>query len=91
MTENQIEFEINKLEYRLHFLTAVLNYSRMYQPMFYRGEKICINQERGAIFDMINHLNGEMRLENVRQYVVPESIEEKINEVKTKVINIYNI
>ena len=63
----------------------------MYQPMFYRGEKICINQERGAIFDMINHLNGEMRIENVRQYVVPESIEEKINEVKNKVMNIYNI
>lgn len=91
MTENQIEHEIKLLEDRLNFLQAVLNYSRVFEPLFYRGEKICINQERGSLFDLMNHYNGEMKLENVRQYRIPESIENKISEVKNKVINIYNV
>lgn len=91
MTEDQIEQEIKPLEDRLLFLQAVLNYSRVFEPLFYRGEKICINQERAAIFDLINHHKGEMKISNVRQYRIPKSIADKIEEVKYKIINIYNV
>jgi hypothetical protein len=91
MTEDQIEQEIKPLEDRLLFLQAVLNYSRVFEPLFFRGEKICINQERGALFDLINHHKGEMKLCDVREYRIPKSIEDKIEGVKYKIIKIYNL
>ncbi len=91
MIETQFNHEIELIEDRLIFLQSVLNYSRVFEPLFYRGEKICINQERGALFDLINHYKGELEIEKVRQYRIPESIESKINEVKNKVLNIYNV
>ena len=90
MSENLIQFKINEIEERLALLQAILNYSRVFEAMFYRGEKICINQERGALFDLLNHYRDEAP-DNVRSYRVPESIEEKINAVKFKVIQIYNL
>lgn len=90
MSENQIENEIDAILERLEFLQALLNYSRVFEAMFYRGEKICINQERGALYDLLNHHRGEAP-ETVRSYRVPESLEDKINTVKHKVIQIYNL
>ena len=91
MIENQVQNQIDRLEDRFHLLTAALNYHYMYKPMFYIGERICINQERGAICDAINKIRGEFEGRTFRDYVVPESIEEKINEVKPKLYNIYNL
>jgi uncharacterized protein involved in tolerance to divalent cations len=91
MSINQIEKEIQAINDRLTLLHCVLNYSRVFEPMFYRGEKICINQERGALNDMLNFYAGELEVEKVRTYRVPEIIEEKINQAKPKFYKIYNI
>lgn len=91
MTESQIEEKIVQLEDRFHLLTAALNYHYMFNPMFYIGERICINQERGAICDSINQLRHEFEGRTFRDYTIPESIEDKIKEVKPKLYNIYNL
>ncbi len=91
MTEDQIQIEKNAIEDRLLFLQCVLNYSRVFEPLFYRGEKICINQERGALYDMLNFYNNELAADKVRTYELPEVIDEKINQAKPKIYKLYNL
>lgn len=91
LTESQIQIEKNIIEERLLFLHCVLNYCRVFEPMFYRGEKICINQERGALHDMLNFYNDELSGDKVREYKLPESIEQKINDHKPRIYNLYKI
>lgn len=91
MTYQDIENQIAQLQERFYLLTAVLNYHYSYNPMFYIGERICINQERGALLDQINQLRKEFEGRTVRDYKIPETIEQKIEDVKPKLYNIYNL
>lgn len=83
--------EISIIESQLEFLLCVLNYSHEYEALFYRGEKICINQLRGSLFDHLNFLNGDLEIHNVRIYELPEAITEKIQSRKNKIIKLYNL
>lgn len=90
MLTNQSETNIETINERLLFLHCVLN-ACQYSNVLTVGEKICINQERGSLYDMINFLNGELESETLRTYKVPESIEIILDKIKPKIFNIYNI
>lgn len=46
--------------------------------VFKVGERICINQERGALFSQLSHANNEIFSHEVRSYKTPPAIEAKI-------------
>lgn len=78
------EFDLTTVNQRHELLYAVLQYCTFRQDwgkprMFSPGERIVINQERGALNEYNSYLFGAMPLEDVRKSQVPEAIEEKIN------------
>jgi hypothetical protein len=46
--------------------------------VFKVGERICINQERGALYSQLSHANNETQSHEVREYKMPAAIEAKI-------------
>ncbi|MFV8370836.1 hypothetical protein [Flavobacterium sp. LB2P74] len=46
--------------------------------VFKVGERICINQERGALLSQLSHANNETFSHEVREYKIPVAIEAKI-------------
>jgi hypothetical protein len=46
--------------------------------VFKIGERICINQERGALLSQLSHANNEVFSHEVREYKIPVGIEVKI-------------
>lgn len=46
--------------------------------VFKVGERICINQERGALLSQLSHMNQETFTHEVREYKMPVGIEVKI-------------
>ncbi len=46
--------------------------------VFKVGERICINQERGALLSQLSHANNEVFSHEVREYKIPVGIEAKI-------------
>lgn len=46
--------------------------------VFKVGERICINQERGALLSQLSHANNETFSHEVREYNTPVAIEAKI-------------
>lgn len=46
--------------------------------VFKIGERICINQERGALLSQLSHANNETFSHEVRDYNIPVAIEAKI-------------
>lgn len=46
--------------------------------VFKVGERICINQERGALLSQLSHANKETFSHEVREYNIPVAIEAKI-------------
>lgn len=79
------EQEIND---RLKNLSAAITYD-FYKDNrhFTEGEKICINQERGALSDKLYVMKGEMSPEVARDYKIPEKLENKVQFVLTKLKN----
>ena len=72
--------EINQ---RLEDLHNVLLYCSDLQTsgkiyVFKTGERICINQERGALFSQLSHNNNEVFSHEVRDYKCPPALEAKI-------------
>lgn len=74
-----------KIHQRLEDLHNVLNYcsevdknsdGRLY--VFSIGERICINQERGALFSQLAQINNETFPHEVREYKIPPHIEAKV-------------
>jgi hypothetical protein len=63
---------------RLNLLFTVLIFSSEKTAIFKTGERICINQERGSLFDTLNFNAGIINKSDVRMYSVPEHIEKKI-------------
>ena len=49
---------------------------------FTPGERICINQEIASLFDRRKYLFAEKPLKEVFVYRVPESIENKLEQLK---------
>lgn len=68
----------NEIIDRIDLLFACLIFSSEKVGVFKTAERICINQERGALLDLKNYLDGNIKLHDVREYRVPASIEEKI-------------
>ena len=46
--------------------------------VFKTGERICINQERGALFSQLSHANNETFSHEVRECQCPPGLEVKI-------------
>ena len=68
---------------RLEDLHNVLAYCSELQVLgkiyvFKTNERICINQERGALLSQLSHMNQETFIHEVRHYQVPVTIEAKI-------------
>jgi hypothetical protein len=77
------ELDLPTVNDRLELLYVVLQYCTFRQDwgkprVFTPGERIAINQERGALDEYISYLFGTMPREAVRRYHIPEAIEEKI-------------
>jgi hypothetical protein len=53
--------------------------------VFKLGERICINQERGALLSQLAHNSNEVFLHEVRDYKVPLAIEAKIKFTTEKI------
>lgn len=89
MQIENLETDIEKINDRLTFLQCVLN-ACQYSNVLTVGQKICINQERGSLYDLLNFLEGT-HADHLRTYRVPESIETVLERIKPKIFNIYNI
>jgi hypothetical protein len=74
------------LNERLYLLFAVLAFDSDRTRIFTVGERICINQERGSLCELRSLDSGEASKDQVRFYIVPESIENKI-EVCEQMMN----
>lgn len=81
-----------KIYQRLEDLHKVLVYCSDRQKegkihVFKVGERICINQERGALFSQIAHANNESYSHEVREYKIPAGIEAKVKFTIEKIKN----
>lgn len=79
----------NQIIQRLEDLHAVLLYCSDNQSVgksaiFSRGERICINQERGSL---LSQLNAEHFPNDVRNYKCPANLEAKIRFTLKKIID----
>lgn len=75
---------------RLEDLQNVLVYCSELQlhgkmHVFKTGERICINQERGALLSQLSHANNETFSHEVREYKIPVGIEVKIKFTVEKI------
>lgn len=53
--------------------------------VFKVGERICINQERGALLSQLSHANRETFSHEVREYTMPVLVEVKIRSTIDKI------
>ena len=79
----------NQINQRLEDLHAVLLYCSDNQSVgkkasFSRGERICINQERGSL---LSQLNAENFPNDVRGYKCPAFLEAKVKFTLKKIID----
>ena len=79
----------NQINQRLEDLHAVLLYCSDNQSVgkkasFSRGERICINQERGSL---LSQLNAENFPNDVRNYKCPDFLEAKVKFTLKKIID----
>ena len=80
----------NDIFQRLEDLQNVLAYCSDLQKegrihVFKVGERICINQERGALFSQLSHENKENFLHEVRAYQCAPALEAKIKFTVEKI------
>ncbi|WP_154656443.1 hypothetical protein [Flavobacterium suncheonense] len=79
---------LEEINNRLDDLFLVLVYCSFGQRTFSTGQRICINQERAALLDRKNYLFDSLPLSEVRDYKVPEQIEERIQFTLNKITDI---
>lgn len=70
----------NEIIDRLDLLFSCLIFCSEVEPIFKPGERICINQERAALYAIINQTPDERS-----PYQVSETIEQKIQETAQKI------
>lgn len=70
---------------RLDILYNVLFYCSEKHTTFSRFQRICINQERGALYSQFSFLLNEITQNEVRDYQCPAEIEAKIQFTLQKI------
>lgn len=76
MTEDEIIQRLEDLHNVLSYCSDIQSSGKIY--VFKVCERICINQERGALFSQLSALNGEIFKHEVRSYTIPPQIEAKV-------------
>ena len=76
MSNQSIYQRLEDLHNVLVYCSELQLHGRMH--VFKTGERICINQERGALLSQLSYINKETFLHEVREYEVPAAIEAKI-------------
>lgn len=76
MTYEEICQRLEDLQNVLVYCSELQLHGRMH--VFKTGERICINQERGALLSQLSYMNQETFLHEVRDYRCPPAIEAKI-------------
>jgi len=76
MSYEKINQRLEDLHNVLSYCSDVQNRGKIY--VFKVAERICINQERGALFSQLSALNGEIFKHEVRTYKIPPHIEAKV-------------
>ena len=76
MSNQPIYERLEDLHNVLAYCSELQKQGRIY--VFKVGERICINQERGALLSKLSHMNHETFTHEVREYKMPVGIEVKI-------------
>ena len=76
MSSQPIYERLEDLHNVLVYCSEMQLHGRMH--VFKTGERICINQERGALLSQLSHANNETFSHEVREYKIPVAIEAKI-------------
>lgn len=76
---------LEQINQRLEDLYAVQQYCSEERKTFTIGERICISQEKGALFDRLNYLFNGKPIDQVRTYQVPDELEDKIRLVSAAI------
>ncbi|MFE3849115.1 hypothetical protein ACFX5D_14175 [Flavobacterium sp. LB3P45] len=76
MSNEEIHQRLEDLHNVLVYCSDVQTQGRIH--VFKVGERICINQERGALLSQLSHSNNETFSHQVREYKTPVAIEAKI-------------
>lgn len=76
MSNQDIYQRLEDLHNVLVYCSELQLHGRMH--VFKTGERICINQERGALLSQLSHANNETFSHEVREYKIPVAIEAKI-------------
>lgn len=76
MNRNQIIERLEELHNVLAYCSDIQSDGRIY--VFKVAERICINQERGALLSQLSHANHETFPHEVREYKIPAHIEAKV-------------
>ena len=76
------DYHLENVNNRIADLLTVLQYDTEEVQHFTITERILINQERAAMMDFKNYLFRELDYDKVRFYRVPESIENKLKQLK---------
>lgn len=75
------DYHLENIHNRLQLLLSVLQYDTEAIQHFTVWERVLINQERAAMFDYKNYLFKELEFEKVRMFLVPNSLEQKIQSI----------
>ena len=81
MKEHQNTPRFNDLHRVLEYCSEVERKSEGRNCIFTTLQRICINQERGAIYSQQSAQKREITANEVRTYQVPPHIEEKIKQL----------
>lgn len=82
MTE-QSQQRFNDLHNVLGYCTAMQTLGKTY--VFTTNERICINQERGAIFSQDAFTKSKIPIDQIRTYTLPAHIEMKVRLTLQKI------
>ena len=80
MSNQSIYERLEDLHNVLVYCSELQLHGRMH--VFKTGERICINQEIASLYDRRRYLFQEKPLKEVFVYRVPESIENKLKQLK---------
>ena len=84
MTNEDIYQRLEDLHNVLVYCSDLQKKGRIH--VFKVGERICINQERGALLSQLSHANNEVFSHEVRDYKIPVGIEAKIKLTIEKIM-----
>jgi hypothetical protein len=77
----RFDYHLENIHNRLQLLLTVLQYDTEETQHFTILERMIINQERAAMFDYKNYLFRELEFDKVRMFLVPDTVEEKIQTI----------